>query len=121
MKSISKFYHASPFDNLDQIGIDPNAKPHVSGQRQEWAYLGSLDYIFRQYLRCAKTGIYYIYWVKAEGLNLDCNLAGDQVRTQDYIDSSRVILKMAVKNVEKIIPDCENYLSWWQSRQKSIK
>jgi len=117
MKSIDKFYHASPYADLDEVGIDPHADPHVSGERQEWAYLGSLDYIFQQYLRYAKTGIYHIYLVDVGGLDLDHNLAGDQVRTADFIDGSRVTLTMGVINEDSKQLDSEEYLEWWQSRQ----
>ena len=117
MKNIETYYHASPIPNLDKIGIDPNAEPHVSSQKQGWVYLGSLNYIYTQYMAYAKTGTYYIYQVDVTGLTLDDDLAGDQVRTRDYINPSRVTVNTSVHNVVQIHPLADDYRIWVSSRK----
>lgn len=112
------FYHASPIDNLDVVGIDPNASPHISREVQGWVYLGSEDYVIKHYLGYAKEGLYYIYTVDVNGLTLDENIHGEQIRTKDFIEPKRVTKKMTVKNSPHKHPLEEEYLEWWEKKNK---
>ena len=94
-----KWFHASPKDDLHITGIDPAAKPLVSRRVQNYVYFGSLDYIEDQYLRYAPKGDYYVYEIDTGGLSIDpTELAGEQIRTWDFVKSNAVTLYGLAKN-----------------------
>ena len=110
------WFHASPIDNLNIIGIDPEALPHVSNDKQGYVYMGSKEYILNQYLKYAHKGIYYIYQVNTSNITLDRNLPGEQVRTKEFIDPSRINLIEKINNEPEKHPLEREYLEWYNSK-----
>ena len=83
--SPEKYYHASPLNNLNKIGISPKADPHVSREPQNYVYLGTIEYM-DEYLSYATEGEYNIYEVDTTGISLDENLpAGQEIYFDGYI------------------------------------
>lgn len=107
-----EYYHASQLPDLERLGINPKATPHVSRMPQGYVYLGSLDYVMNDYLDYAKKGKYYIYKVNTTGLKLDTKLAGDQARTTQFIEPGRVRLVNVVENEPSVHPREQEYLAW---------
>lgn len=80
------WYHASPRDDLEKLGINPRAKPLVSYRTQGWVYFGTLQYLEEQYFKYAPKMTYYIYEVDVSDLPIDDTpLPGDQIRTGAYV------------------------------------
>lgn len=79
-------YHVSPVDNLHRIGIMVG-KPTTCSvwKKSQHVYVGSLNYIFTQYLKYAPKQRYYLYEVDVEGLYLEKLPAGEQWRTHQVI------------------------------------
>ena len=75
------WYHASRGSHLDFDGIKANMPGNVTAHPTPYVYLGSLDYIYKQYFRYAPVGTYYVYEVNIIGLLVDSvTLRGEQIR-----------------------------------------
>jgi len=85
------WFHASPINNLHEIGLIPGKKPTVTKRATPWTYLGSLNYIKSQYLKYAPKGKYYIYEVFDDIVIDDTKLAGEQIRTCKPIQNLKLI------------------------------
>jgi hypothetical protein len=110
------FYHASPMSDLGEIGISPEAMPHISREPQGYVYLGTLSYVLNDYMDYAKEGNYYIYKVDTTGLNLLSDLTEGQVRTKDFIDPERIVMIDQVQNKPSVHPEEQNYLDWYENK-----
>ena len=106
------YYHASPDPNLDKKGLNPNSIPLISMDRQNYVYLGSLNYILDHYLAYAPSNKYYIYKVDVTGLTIDDNLPGEQIRIRNNIDSHRVELFDIINSQKKFNEREEEYIEW---------
>jgi len=110
------YFHASPINNLDVVGISPSATPHLSNDCCWNVYLGSYDYIINHFLEYAKADTYYIYKVNTSGLSLINDLPGEQVRTQDYIHPEAVRLFKTVDNRPLEHPRIDEYREWYREK-----
>ena len=113
----TEYYHASPRCDLNNIGISPDAPPHVSMAYQGWVYLGTYDYIFNEYLKYAAQCTYYVYRINTSaGYNFDRSLPGEQIRTQDTIKPCDIKMFTKVSNTPVVHPRTDEYKEWYREK-----
>lgn len=82
--------HASPIENLDNVGIKCLAAPLVSYRKSPYVFLGTMDYLISQYFKYAPKGRYYLYSVDIVGLTVDTSPAGEQIKVLGNIGPGRI-------------------------------
>ena len=87
-------YHISQVSGLDKIGLKPGmpSKINYKGRRSFYVYLGTLEYIHKDYLSYCPPGQYFLYSVDTTGLALDDNLPGGQYRYGADIPGNKIKL-----------------------------
>lgn len=88
---MTTWLHASMRSNLDLVGIKCFSAPLVSYKKSPYVFLGTLDYLVKQYFKYAPKGEYYLYEVDVEGLSVDTSPVGNQVKIAGDINASRVV------------------------------
>lgn len=90
------WYHASKSHLLEHSGIFPGIGKGVSRTPMPHVYLGSRDYLEEQYFSYCSDGLYYLYEVDTQGLQLDTTPVGEQCRLPQ-VSPDRVILVGCVR------------------------
>lgn len=83
-------YHASPCADLHRDGLKRFSKPTCCNRVEENIYLGSLEYLHSRYFKYCPKGIYYIFEVDTENLNLEYLDNVDHYLYNGDIESQRI-------------------------------
>lgn len=85
-----KLYHASLCHNLHKVGMKINSEPTCGRFKEPYVYLGSLEYLEKQYFRYCPKGIYYVFEVDIDQQKLEYLEKVNHYRYSGNIDAHRI-------------------------------
>lgn len=92
-----KVYHASRNPDLLQLGIKKNQPTSCSiYDLSMHVYVGTLDYIYNQYLKYCPKGTYYIYEIEVDLNDFEELPAKGQWRTTKDLMPQKIVDKVEV-------------------------
>lgn len=83
-------FHASPCGELHKEGLKSGSKTTCCRYEDSFVYLADLNYLENQYFQYCPKGVYYIFEVDADGLNLEHLEKVNHYRHRGSIESDRI-------------------------------